>query len=260
MFANEKKPSDPDYWPCSPEEFTRKIEHPAPYDGKNGPNTTATSPGSQLGAFDLVPSTPDATRDNVLVSSPLLLTTPLTEANLAILISELNKRPGKNNKHAGPPAGGYKSNKLDFDLKLKVKGPIRVKDGRGPNSDLGGGEEYEGEVKDRNGDVVMQETVWTSPGKTSFLVSVSLFHSETAAHRLQKNKYTTVLISSTMPGIPSLVVTAPDHSILPDPITRTMAPLPRRMITRETSSMRDIPVLSNRIWAPVCAKRKKGDQ
>jgi hypothetical protein len=178
MLANDLKPDHPDYWPCSPEEFTRKVEYPAPNNHKNAPNTATTSPGSQTDTlprvFDLIPSNPDATRDIVSVSYPLLLTPPLTQANLAILGALLNKATRKNNKYAGPPAGGYQSNKLDYNLELKQKKPIWMKDTRGPNSDLGGGREYEKEITDEDGDIIMQETIWTTLEKTSFLVSLSL--------------------------------------------------------------------------------------
>jgi hypothetical protein len=260
MLANDLKPDHPDYWPCSPEEFTLKVEYPAASDHKNAPNTVTTSPGSETDTlprvFDLIPSTPDATSDIVSVSYPLLLTPPLTQANLAILDAVLNKPSRKNNKYAGPPAGGYQSNKLDYNLGLKQKKPIWMKDTRGPNSDLGGAREYEKEITDEDGDIIMQETIWTTLEKTSFLVSLSLSHREAAAYQIQQKRCTTVLISSTMAGIPSLVVTAPDQSILLDPITRTTASLPNRITKRNTKFDRDIPVHSNGTWAPVCAKRK----
>jgi hypothetical protein len=151
-----------------------------------------------------------------------------------------------------PPVGGYKDNKLDYKLKPKVKKPIEMKDSRGPNSDLGGGQFYEKDFVDLNGDITMQEIIWTTKAQTLFLVSLSLSHRGTAAYQIQRRRFDSVLISSTMEGIPSLVITAPEQDIPPQPNNSFNAPRSKR----NNEFDQDIPVYANGVWAPVDRKRK----
>ena len=250
-------------WPTCPEEFTRVIEPRLPLPStthKNGPNTTATSPLARTNALqphftfsnNSAPSTPFTLLDYVIATSPALLTSPLSPASLAI---SPKPAPTRTHRYLVPPVGGYKDNKLDYKLKPKVRPPIEMKDVRGPNSDLGGGQSYEKDFVDLNGDITMQEIIWTTKAKTLSLVSLSLSlsHRETAAHQLQRRRFDTVLISSTMDGIPSLVTTAPEETTMPERVNTSSHVLRSK---RNNEYDQDIPVYANGVWAPVDRKRK----
>lgn len=166
-----------DAWPTCPEEFTRVIEPRLPLPStthKNGPNTTGTSPLTRTNALqphftssnNSAPSTPYTLLDYVLASA-----------------SKPKKAPTRSHRYLVPPVGGYKDNKLDYKLKPKVRPPIEILDSRGPNSDLGGGQSYEKDFVDLNGDITMQEIIWTTKAQTLFLVSLSLSHRETVAYQ-----------------------------------------------------------------------------
>lgn len=245
-------------WPTCPEEFTRVME-PLPFLTSDahakGSNTTATSPRVQTDTlqthyvpiYDSIPSTPYTLLDQVLASSPTLFTPPLSPARL-----DIKPAPTRVHRYLVPPVGGYKDNKLDYKLKPKPRKPIEMTDSRGPNSDLGDGRPYEKEVEDINGDVVMQETIWTTKARTLFLVSVSFPQREAAAYQLQRRRFDTVLISSTMDGIPSLVITAPEENTMPEPInTSSYAPRSKR----NNDFDQDIPGYANGVWAPVDVRK-----
>jgi hypothetical protein len=247
-------------WPTCPEEFTRVIEPRLPLPStthKNGPNTTATSPLARTNALqphftfsnNSAPSTPFTLLDYVIATSPALLTSPLSPASLAI---SPKPAPIRTHRYLVPPIGGYKDNKLDYKLKPKVKKAIEMLDVRGPNSDLGGGQSYEKDFVDLNGDITMQEIIWTTKAQTLFLVSLSLSQREIAAYQMQRRRFDTVLISSTMDGIPSLVITAPEQDTPPQPNNSSNAPRSKR----NNEFDQDIPVYANGVWAPVDRKRK----
>jgi hypothetical protein len=214
---------------------------------KNGPNTTATSPLARTNALqphftfsnNSAPSTPYTLLDYVLASA-----------------SKPKKAPTRSHRYLVPPVGGYKDNKLDYKLKPKVRPPIEMKDVRGPNSDLGGGQSYEKDFVDLNGDITMQEIIWTTKAKTLSLVSLSLSlsHRETAAHQLQRRRFDTVLISSTMDGIPSLVTTAPEETTMPERVNTSSHVLRSK---RNNEYDQDIPVYANGVWAPADIKKRK---
>jgi hypothetical protein len=253
-----------DAWPTCPEEFTRVIEPRLPLPStthKNGPNTTATSPLIRTNALqphltfsnNSTPSTPFTLLDQLIASSPAHLTSPLSPASLAI---SPKPAPSRTHRYLVPPVGGYKDNKLDYKLKPKVKGPIEMLDSRGPNSDLGGGQSYEKDFVDLNGDITMQEIIWTTKAQTLFLVSLSLPRRETAAYQMQRRRFDTVLISSTMDGIPSLVTTAPEETTMPERVNSS-SNAPRSK--RNNQYDQDIPVYANGVWAPVDIKKRKGN-
>jgi hypothetical protein len=236
-----------DAWPTCPEEFTRVIEPRLPLPStthKNGPNTTATSPLTRTNALqphftssnNSAPSTPYTLLDYVLASA-----------------SKPKKAPTRSHRYLVPPVGGYKDNKLDYKLKPKVRPPIEMKDSRGPNSDLGGGQSYEKDFVDLNGDITMQEIIWTTKAQTLFLVSLSLSHRETVAYQMQRRRFDSVLISSTVDGIPSLVITAPEQDTPPQPNNSSSAPRSKR----NNQYDQDIPVYANGVWAPVDSKKRK---
>ena len=247
-------------WPTCPEEFTRVMDPLPPLSSDahtKWSNTTATSPRVHTDTlqtlyvpiYDSVPSTPYTLLDQVIASSPFLLTPPLGPASL-----DIKPAPTRIHRYLVPPVGGYKDNKLDYKLKPKLMKPIEMTDSRGPNSDLGDGAPYEKEVEDINGDVVMQETIWTTKARTLFLVSVSFPQREAAAYQLQRRRFDTVLISSTMDGIPSLVITAPEENTMPEPInTSSYAPRSKR----NNDFDHDIPVYANGVWAPVDVRKRK---
>jgi hypothetical protein len=239
-----------DAWPTCPEEFTRVIEPRLPLPStthKNGPNTTATSPLARTNALqphftssnNSAPSTPYTLLDHVLAYA-----------------SKPKTAPSKSHRYLVPPVGGYKDNKLDYKLKPKVRGPIEMKDVRGPNSDLGDGQSYEKDFVDLNGDITMQEIIWTTKAQTLFLVSLSLPRRETAAYQMQRRRFDTVLISSTMDGIPSLVTTAPEETTMPERVNSS-SNAPRSK--RNNQYDQDIPVYANGVWAPVDIKKRKGN-
>ena len=249
-----------DAWPTCPEEFTKVMEPLSRLtsDAHIKPsNTTATSPRVQTVAlqtyyvpvYDSVPSTPYTLLDQVIASSPNLLTPPLNCASL-----DVKPAPTRVHRYLVPPVGGYKDNKLDYKLAPKIRKPIEMTDSRGPNSDLGDGRPYEKEIEDINGDVVMQETIWTTKQRTLFLVSVSFPHCETAANQLQRRRFDTVLISSTMDGIPSLVITAPEETRMPEQVN-TNSDAPRAK--RNNDFDQDIPVYANGVWTPVDVRKRK---
>ena len=160
---------------------------PQPFEGTTiGAWTPATSPLARTRTlrrcrtiYHSLPSTPYTLRDYTTPSSPIL---PTPQPNSRDLYRGVKGATSKGGKHFGPPLGGYEHKKLDYNLKHKSAGPIKIGDKRGPNSDLGGGKPYEKEVKDSTGDVIMQESIWTTAEKTSFLVSISHSHRETSAY------------------------------------------------------------------------------
>jgi hypothetical protein len=251
-------------WPTCPEEFTRVIKPRLPLPStthKNGPNTTATSPLTRTNALqphftsshDSTPPPPYTLLDHVLASSTILLTPPLSPVSLAPRPKEA---PSRIHRYLVPPVGGYKDNKLDYKLKPRVKKAIEMLDSRGPNSDLGGGQSYEKDFVDLNGDITMQEIIWTTKAQTLFLVSLPLSHRGTTADQMQRRRFDTVLISSTMDGIPSLVITAPEETTMPEPVNNS-SNAPRSKRNKEYDQ--DIPVYANGVWAPVDIKKRKGN-
>jgi len=247
-------------WPTCPEEFTRVMD-PLPTLTSDAhakrSNTTATSPRVQTDTlqthyvpiYNSVPSTPYTLLDQVIASSPNLPTLPLSPASL-----DIKSAPTRIHRYLVPPVGGYKDNKLDYKLKPKLRKPIEMTDSRGPNRDLGGGRPYEKEIEDINGDVVMQESIWTTKARTLLLVSVSFPHCKTAAYQLQRQRFDTVLISSTMDGIPSLVITAPEETRMPEQVN-TNSDAPRAK--RNNDFDQDIPVYANGVWTPVDVRKRK---
>jgi len=176
---------------------------------------------------------------------------PLSPASIAISPKPV---PTRSHRYLVPPVGGYKDNKLDYKLKPKVKKPIEMLDSRGPNSDLAGGQSYVKDFVDLNGDITMQSIIWTTKAQTLFLVSLPLSYRETAADQMQRRRFDTVLISSTMDGIPSLVITTPEETTMPEPVNSS-SNAPRAKRNNEYDQ--DIPVYANGVWAPVDIKKRK---
>jgi len=256
MFDAQNEPS---HWPTCPEEFTRVM--PQPFEGTSiGAWTPPTPPLARTNKlrrcrtiYHSLPSTPYTLRDYTTSTTPIL---PTPQLNSRDLYRGVKEATSKGSRHFGPPLGGYEHNKLDYNLKHKSAGPIKIGDKRGPNSDLGGGKPYKKEVKDSTGDVIMQESIWTTAEKTSFLVSISHSPRETSAYELQEQRCTTVLISSNMDAIPSLVITAPEQGISPKEVTNSNAPRP----VRNNEYDKDIPVYSNGVWAPTNIRKRKDTQ
>jgi len=139
---------------------------------------------------------------------------PKFDIDGTLILPELKPSKGHRSRQPLlPPVDGYGKKKLGFDLRRKkYTYRIQCKDERGPNSDLLGQEEYGLEMRDSQGDIIMQHTPWTDEAWTFHLVSLLLDNAicvcaDVTKESIYKNKRDKILLNSAIYNIPSIVLT-----------------------------------------------------